>query len=178
MTSQPPAAPRAASDPARAQADARNGWTDAAVEVLKDLWAEVDLSAATIARRLGVTRNAVLGKIHRLGLSQPRRPRPPAIAPPPRLAKPRPVASARRAPTSAPVRTSPQPSAETGPGLVARLEDLPGRACHWPLGDPQAADFAFCGRRAETGPYCPAHAGMAYRGRGVDVAELARLLRR
>lgn len=153
-------------------------WTDDAVETLTRLWRQGDLSAAMIARRLGVTRNAVLGKIHRLGLSQPRRPRPLAIAPPPRPAKARPVASARRAPASAPVRTSPQTGAETGPGLVARLEDLPSRACHWPLGDPQAADFAFCGRRAETGPYCPAHAGIAYRGRGVDAAELARLLRR
>lgn len=63
-------------------------------------------------------------------------------------------------------------------GLVRRLEDLPHRACHWPLGDPQAAHFAFCGRRAATGPYCLVHAAVAYRGRGVDVAELARLLRR
>ncbi len=159
-------------------AGSSGGWTDDAVETLVRLWRTGDLSAAMIARQLGVTRNAVLGKIHRLGLSQPRRPRPPAIAPPPRPAKPRPVASARRASASAPVRVSPQPTAEIGRGLVARLEDLPTRACHWPLGDPQAADFAFCGRTAETGPYCPAHAGMAYRGRGVDVAELARLLRR
>lgn len=164
------ASARAAGSPGR--------WTDDAVETLTRLWGQGDLSAAMIARRLGVTRNAVLGKIHRLGLSQPLQPRPPAIARPPRPAKPRPVASARRAPRPAPVRTLPMPSAEVGPGLVARLEDLPTRACHWPLGDPQAADFAFCGRRAGTGPYCPAHAGMAYRGRGIDVAELARLLRR
>lgn len=156
---------------------ASGGWTDDAVETLVRLWRTGDLSAAMIARRLGVTRNAVLGKIHRLGLSQPRCPRPPAIAPPPRPAKPRRVASAR-APASAPVRTPPKPPAEVGPGQVARLENLPSRACHWPLGDPQAADFAFCGRRAEAGPYCPAHAAVAYRGRGVDVAELARLLRR
>ncbi|MFZ5730916.1 MAG: GcrA family cell cycle regulator [Pseudomonadota bacterium] len=154
------------------------GWTDDAVETLTRLWRQGDLSAAMIARRLGVTRNAVLGKIHRLGLSQPRRPGPPAAIAPPRPAKPRPLASARRAPAPAPVRTSPQPIAEVGRGLVARLEDLPPRACHWPLGDPQGAEFTFCGRRAESGPYCPAHAGMAYRGRGVDVAALARLLRR
>lgn len=164
--------------PSARAARSPGGWTDAAVETLTRLWRQGDLSAAMIARRLGVTRNAVLGKIHRLGLSQPLQPRPPAIARPPRPAKPRPVASARRAPPSEPARTSARPGAETEPGLVARLEDLPTRACHWPLGDPQAAGFAFCGRRAETGPYCPAHARMAYRGRGVDVAELARLLRR
>ena len=67
---------------------------------------------------------------------------------------------------------------EEEPRLVAHLEDLPPRACHWPVGDPQAPEFAFCGRSAGTGPYCPAHAAIAYRGPGVNVAELARLLRR
>jgi len=159
-------------------AGSSGGWTDDAVEALVRLWRTGDLSAAMIARRLGVTRNAVLGKIHRLGLSKPRRRRPPAIAPTPRHVKPRRVASAARAPASAPVGTPPKLTADVGPGLVTRLEDLPSRACHWPLGDPQAADFAFCGRPVETKPYCPAHSGVAYRGRGVDVAELARLLRR
>lgn len=158
-------------------AGSSGGWTDDAVETLIRLWRTGDLSAAMIARRLGVTRNAVLGKIHRLGLSKPRGPRLPAIAPPPRPAKARPIAPATRAPPSAPVRTPPKLTAEVGPGLVTRLEDLPSQACHWPIGDPQAADFAFCGRPVETKPYCPAHARVAYRGRGVDVAELARLLR-
>jgi GcrA cell cycle regulator len=45
------------------------GWTDERVEVLKKLWVE-GLSAAQIANRLGgVTRNAVIGKVHRLGLA-------------------------------------------------------------------------------------------------------------
>ena len=44
-------------------------WTDERVEQLKKLWAE-GLSASQIAGRLGgVTRNAVIGKVHRLGLS-------------------------------------------------------------------------------------------------------------
>src|SRR5512134_1496608 len=44
-------------------------WTDERVELLKKLWAE-GLSASQIASRLGgVTRNAVIGKVHRLGLS-------------------------------------------------------------------------------------------------------------
>lgn len=44
-------------------------WTDERVEILKKLWAE-GLSASQIAGRLGgVTRNAVIGKVHRLGLS-------------------------------------------------------------------------------------------------------------
>ena len=44
-------------------------WNDERVELLKRLWAE-GLSASQIASRLGgVTRNAVIGKVHRLGLS-------------------------------------------------------------------------------------------------------------
>src|SRR5579862_2686395 len=45
------------------------GWTDERVELLKKLWQD-GLSASQIAKQLGgVTRNAVIGKVHRLGLS-------------------------------------------------------------------------------------------------------------
>ena len=66
------------------------GWTDERVELLKKLWLEGH-SASQIAKQLGgVTRNAVIGKVHRLGLSgraapsQPSRqvlrtPRPPRV---------------------------------------------------------------------------------------------------
>jgi GcrA cell cycle regulator len=165
--------------PSRRDATARGGWTDDTVETLRRLWGEPDLSAALIAQRLGVTRNAVLGKIHRLGLSKPRAPRPPAKRTPEPRPR-RPLVSAARAVLLAQPRAvaaAPVPL-DVGPGLVPHLEDLPRRACHWPLGDPQANDFAFCGRPAETGPYCPAHAGVAYRGPGVSVVELERLLRR
>ena len=44
-------------------------WSDERVEVLKKLWGEGQ-SASQIAKELGgVTRNAVIGKVHRLGLS-------------------------------------------------------------------------------------------------------------
>ena len=47
-------------------------WTDERVELLKKLWAD-GLSASQIAGELGgITRNAVIGKVHRLGLSGPR----------------------------------------------------------------------------------------------------------
>ncbi|MCR5876668.1 GcrA family cell cycle regulator [Phenylobacterium sp. J426] len=62
-----------------AAAGRRGGWPPAAVETLKSLWLAGDLSAADIARRFGVTRNAVLGKVHRLGLSG-QRPRGPKAA--------------------------------------------------------------------------------------------------
>lgn len=178
MTSQLPTAPRAASDPARAQADARNGWTDAAVEVLKELWADGDLSAATIARRLGVTRNAVLGKVHRLGLShrrtgpKPRAPRQPG----PKLPGPRPAPGSRQSGLQErPSQSAPAPATDVGPGLVAHLEDIPRQGCHWPMGDPHAEDFRFCGRPAAVAPYCDGHRVLAYRPGGAKPAE--RLLR-
>ena len=72
------------------------GWTDERVELLKKLWQD-GLSASQIAKQLGgVTRNAVIGKVHRLGLSgraAPSKPARPAFKAP-RPA--RPVTSARR----------------------------------------------------------------------------------
>ena len=115
------------------------GWSDDRIERLRTLWADDELSASDIARRLGITRNAVLGKIHRLGLSnrrQPAGPRPIVPRPPkaarPRLAKAKTEAKAK-APTPPP-KALPRP--EIGPGLVGHLEDLAPHSCHWPVGDP------------------------------------------
>src|SRR5258708_30882151 len=95
--------------------EANMGWTDERVELLKKLWQD-GLSASQIAKQLvGVTRNAVIGKVHRLGLSgratpskparttfkAPRPARPISAAPsaPRRLAEP-----TAHAPTPAPLR--------------------------------------------------------------------------
>src|SRR5947199_4794757 len=82
----------------RAEREAEMGWTDERVALLKKLWLD-GLSASQIAKQLGgVTRNAVIGKVHRLGLSgraapsqptrtvfkAPRPARPVSVAPPPR----------------------------------------------------------------------------------------------
>jgi GcrA cell cycle regulator len=159
-------------------ATVRGGWSDAAVETLKALWGDPDFSAAIIAQRLGVTRNAVLGKVHRLGLSKPRTPRSSAGPVPPRRRRLVRSAAVSSPPPHRPAAEWSESNPDVRPGLVSHLEDLPRRACHWPIGDPQAPDFAFCGRPAGTGPYCAGHAAVAYRGPGVNVAELARLLRR
>ncbi len=54
--------------------------------------------------------------------------------------------------------------AEALEGLAPRLEALGAGTCHWPVGDPKAADFSFCGRPASRGPYCVVHGRRAYRG--------------
>ena len=166
------------------------GWTDERVEMLKKLWQD-GLSASQIAKQLGgVTRNAVIGKVHRLGLSgratpsKPARPafkapRParPAAAPsaPRRIAQPLTAATAT-APAPAPVRY-----VDEAPGSATVLT-LGAHMCKWPIGDPSSDNFTFCGRRASDGPYCLEHAQVAYQPvqtkKRSGPNELARSLRR
>lgn len=155
------------------------GWSDDRVATLSKLWRD-GLSASQIARQLGgVTRNAVIGKVHRLGLSgraapssprtlaqRPARPRRPHRAP-----APRPLGGARRF-AAAP------PEGPEGAGLVDDLVRLGPHACKWPIGDPKQDGFSFCGREAD-GRYCAAHeaqgvrAGTAWRAERDPVVKRA-----
>jgi len=133
------------------------GWTDDRVEQLKNLWTE-GLSASQIARVLGgVTRNAVIGKVHRLGLA--------GRATPTRSERPRlPLAPKVAARVYAPE----PPVVEEDPvvledGNHANVLTINDRMCRWPIGDPSETDFHFCGRKPKVGsPYCEAHARKAY----------------
>jgi len=141
-------------------------WTDERVEQLKTLWAE-GLSASQIAKKIGgVTRNAVIGKVHRLGLSgraAPSRPLSrPARTPKPRVAAPvKAKAPAPRKPVEALMKA---PDPEPLPnGEFATVLTLKDSMCKWPLGDPSSGDFRFCGHRSKPGDaYCEAHAQIAY----------------
>lgn len=172
------------------------GWTDERVEILKKLWLE-GLSASQIAKQLGgVTRNAVIGKVHRLGLSgraapsQPARPIFKAPRPPRPLVASPPVH--RRVVVEAVIAAAPSPPvAAVEIRAVARVESagtatvltLGAHMCKWPIGDPSTDDFSFCGRRSSTdGPYCVEHAQVAYQPhqskKKSGPSELARSLRR
>jgi GcrA cell cycle regulator len=148
-------------------------WTDERVEILKKLWAE-GLSASQIAAELGgVTRNAVIGKVHRLGLSgrgQPtssikrqRRSHPPA---PRRTRQMITVGNLALQPDmEAVAQAAPQPRRNVVVPIAKRLtiEMLTERTCKWPNGDPGSEDFHFCGHDSLDGlPYCEYHAGIAY----------------
>jgi len=160
-------------------------WTDDRVEVLKKLWLE-GLSASQIAKQLGgVTRNAVIGKVHRLGLSGRAAPSQPARAvraPRP----PRPVSQpvVRREPHAAgPAHPRPEPPrlyAPEAPGTATVLT-LGAHMCKWPIGDPSSDEFTFCGRRAE-GAYCAEHSRVAFQPpqnkKRASANELVRSLRR
>jgi len=93
-------------------------WTDERVETLKKMWAEGQ-SASQIAKELGgVTRNAVIGKVHRLGLSNRV-----GGTPEPAKAKPEPEPKAEAKPAAKPARPEPKPAA--APAAAARLEPAP-----------------------------------------------------
>ena len=155
-------------------------WTDDRVEILTKLWAE-GLSASQIATRLGgVTRNAVIGKVHRLGLS--------GRATPSRASRPKqrrtrepshpsksnttfrtagatafkaelsPTPAAVPEPTPSPLREVNLPT-----GDRCDILQLSDRTCRWPIGDPGSEEFCFCGAPPSTGqPYCATHVEIAY----------------
>lgn len=175
-----------------------NGWTDERVELLKKLWME-GLSASQIAGELGegVTRNAVIGKVHRLKLSArakptnttprarpaprqaPRRPSGPSISAGvstmAAAAKPRPQVMQRPQVMGATaLAMSPQMDTELYVAPASQelfipedkrlsLLQLNEHTCKWPIGDPLAENFHFCGNDcADTGPYCRYHARIAF----------------
>ncbi|WP_395671010.1 GcrA family cell cycle regulator [Phenylobacterium sp.] len=162
------------------------GWTDERVELLKKLWQD-GLSASQIAKQLGgVTRNAVIGKVHRLGLSGRAAPSKPArtVFKAPRPARPAAAPSApRRIAEAAPLAAQPSPVryVEEAPGTATVLT-LGAHMCKWPIGDPALDNFTFCGRRSGEGPYCVEHSQVAYQPaqakKKASAAELARSLRR
>ena len=165
-------------------------WTDERVELLKKLWSE-GLSASQIAASLGgVSRNAVIGKVHRLKLSSRGR----TTAAPARQKKATKAVAATSIVSKSTGRVATQSRSmpvSMGANALAvqfdadpvahqyirpvhdnvvvpisrrlRLVELTERTCKWPNGDPLAEDFSFCGNdSAETGPYCKYHSKMAF----------------
>jgi GcrA cell cycle regulator len=153
-------------------------WTDERVENLKKLWGE-GLSASQIAAELGgITRNAVIGKVHRLGLSG-RAKSPAASAARPRKARAhthlmrvaRPATRGNTALAHAydfEQEQEPEPVDNVIPlGQRRTIVDLTEDTCRWPIGDPGSTDFFFCGGQAGTGaPYCSYHSRVAYQPAG------------
>ena len=160
-------------------------WTDERVELLKKLWGD-GLSASQIAAELGgVTRNAVIGKVHRLSLSGRAKPaaapvararkatttlgRPAAGSRPQTFSRPLVAGNTALKPAAQPVaeaRRAPRPVEESVVvpiSLHATILTLTEQTCKWPNGDPSTEDFHFCGQRSKAGiPYCEYHSRIAY----------------
>ena len=147
-------------------------WTDDRVETLTKLWAD-GLSASQIAAELGgVTRNAVIGKVHRLGLSGRAKAKSPNAA------------RAKRAPRATGYSPRSRVSAKTADGRAIAINtpsrppiedmvapepkklsvvELSDKCCRWPYGDPATDDFHFCGHSPkEDSPYCEYHSRLAF----------------
>ncbi|MEZ5891907.1 MAG: GcrA family cell cycle regulator [Parvularculaceae bacterium] len=142
-------------------------WTDERVELLKTLWAE-GLSAAQIANKMGgVTRNAVIGKVHRLGLSGRATPAKPQRGCGPTLERRDETVTVAK-----PVRTEIKPLIPEPESIAPVVLDsgdkttvvtIKNNMCKWPIGDPAKDDFHFCGQPAPAGKsYCPYHARLAF----------------
>jgi GcrA cell cycle regulator len=141
-------------------------WTDERLKLLKSHFA-AGLSCRDIAGEIGVSRNAVIGKLSRLNLtretsSDARRPA-------------RKDAAKGRSPKTVPrlqyqmlqaLYGAPQPAADEPihNGHRCSLLELSEQRCRWPISTPGAADFCFCGNTPVEGlPYCAGHTRLAYR---------------
>ena len=139
-------------------------WTDEKVEKLRQLWTKGH-TASQIAEALGdTTRNAVIGKAHRLNLE--------ARAP------------SKQSGTSTtsqnrPIKRGPAPTSRKAkfqsilldknfePENPKSLEDLTDQTCKWPIGHPNEEKFYFCGRKPEGEfPYCKLHVLYAFQPKG------------
>jgi GcrA cell cycle regulator len=139
-------------------------WTTERVELLKSHF-EAGLSCREIAVNIGVSRNAVIGKLSRLQLTNgntntERRPR---------------KASRERSSKSVPrlqhqrlqslyENGHPADDAPVVSEHRCSLFELSNQRCRWPISTPGAEDFCFCGNTPLEGwPYCSGHTRLAYR---------------
>ena len=121
-----------------------NKWTEERLNKLVDLWNK-KLSISKIGEELGVSRNAIAGKAHRMGLEK----------------------------RQSPIKVSEKSKTENlwntngrGPKplrISLRELDWSRDKCLWPSGDPQTIDFSFCGKDVVVGrPYCVKHCEAAF----------------
>ncbi len=117
-------------------------WTEAQIADLKRLWT-AGHSTSQIGTVLGVSKNAVIGKAHRIKL--PPRPSPIRHSSGPKKPK--------RAPLPKQVR-----KIQPRPAFKPTRRSIGAPSCLWPTGEPGDVDFHFCGGKTVPGrPYCPEH---------------------
>jgi GcrA cell cycle regulator len=138
-------------------------WNDENVSRLRELW-DQGLPTAQIGKLLGFTKNAVVGKAHRIGLE--RRPSPirrTAIKPDRKKAR-SPVMPKLNFESSAVVEKVFSPQIKTfQPSIKNIFTASTKRGCEWPEGHPDESSFHFCNKeRFEDKPYCLDHCAVAY----------------
>ena len=120
-------------------------WDEKQLDKLKKLWDE-GLPITKIGLKLGVSRNAIAGKAHRLGL--PKRNSPISKSGDPRKNKD---------------VSNLETSKELPLKILLREVEWSRNRCCWPIGDPKLPGFSFCGTSIMPGrPYCEEHSNLAY----------------
>ena len=156
-------------------------WTEQKIQMLKDMWGHH--SASEIAEHIGgLTRNAVIGKAHRLKLSVQKSADTPGTGLQRATGGMGAIKSSRKRVMLRPLPVVPAPATTmrvipTAKDIFRSLDGIGGavrsegiavtkagdRHCRWPVGDPRSPDFRFCGCTAHEGlPYCVDHARVAY----------------
>lgn len=160
-------------------------WTDEMVDQLREMWKQ-GLTTGEIGKRLGVSKNSIVGKVHRLGLSgrpspikkkdapetpapkkasnetaakndKPKNEKAPVAKPEKNVAKPIENEIKFEEKAEFEMSSRPQHSGKTS------LTDLDNHTCRWPIGDPKDDNFHFCGKKVRIGQtYCDEHAAVAY----------------
>jgi GcrA cell cycle regulator len=142
-------------------------WTTERIELLK-IHFEAGLSCREIANDIGVSRNAVIGKLSRLHLTRKKSgdDRRPARKDASKAHQPRTMPRLQYQMLRA-VYAEPQPAADEEPipnEHCCSLLELSEQRCRWPINTPGADDFCFCGNTPVEGlPYCTGHTRLAYR---------------
>jgi GcrA cell cycle regulator len=140
-------------------------WNEEKVEKLKELWGKGS-TASQIAEIIGgVSRNAVIGKAHRLNLSS--------------KIKTRNTSSSQNFDNSSEENSSKQRRGKKSkfqsliiekdfePENPKKLEELDESSCKWPVGHPEEQSFYFCGRSSlKDFSYCKLHLLYAYQPKG------------
>lgn len=149
-------------------------WDDATTEFVTEQWTagkSAGVIAIVLSEKLNrnVTRNSIIGKVHRLGLMRnavrpmERKVRPPRPKPQPRN-KPYQIGeNARVEVSAADLATLAEMAARDPVARITSIHDLESHHCRWPVGDPRSADFGWCGDQVVPGlSYCAPCAARAY----------------
>lgn len=159
-------------------------WSDPVIIELRSMWTE-GVATSEMGRRLGVSKNAIVGKAHRMELDPRPSPirRDPSKPPAVRIIPYRPLAAlpSCRQPVPPLALRSPPPARAIIPQVVTPLPTPPpppfqrrASSCCWPIGNPGTKLFRYCGDAGPPGKsYCLEHAKLAYvkvRDRSEDAA--------
>jgi len=138
-------------------------WTNEMIDSLKEMWKK-GLTTNEIAKELGVSKNSIIGKVHRLNLT----------------ARPSPIKKKEKSTPKSMMNVLTQKSeAVSDEGSIGmrtsslqtksykhtciKLSELDSHTCRWPIGDPKDENFCFCGKKVRAGEtYCDEHAEIAY----------------